>query len=114
MGKSFAPYQRNWKWFENNAAEPTAQLADQNVKPTLADSAIIRLRVNVAETGDFLGNGLVSIEYSPADEASWAAFGSGNHWNYADGAATAGNTISGYLTTGPNTLGYYHESGTLD
>ena len=112
MGKVFTPKQRNWKWFANNAAEPTTQLANEITKPTLADSAIIRLRLTIAETGDIIGIGALSLQYSPVNETSWAAFGAGQHWNYANGAATEGNTIAGNLVSDASALGLYHESGT--
>ena len=113
MGKTFTPQQVAWQWYVNNAAEPSTALAAQVTKPTLADDAIIRLRMNVAEIGDIAGSGIVTLEYSTND-VDFTAFGSGNHWNYADGLATEGNTITGYLITPTaDVLGLYHESATI-
>lgn len=111
MGKTFTPRQQNWKWYENNAAEPTVQLANEITKPTLTDAAIIRLRLCIIETGDITGSGALSLEYSTND-ADFTAFGAGNHWNYADGLATESGTITGNLLSDANVLGTYHESGT--
>jgi len=113
LGKTFTLSQLAWRWYANNAAEPSTALAAQITKPTLADSAIIRLRINVAETGDISGSGAITLEYSTND-TDFTAFGAGNHWDYANGAATEGNTITGTLITpAAGTLGLYHESGTI-
>ena len=111
-GKTFTPRQQNWKWFADDAAEPTSQLANENVAPTLASSNIIRLRVTIAEVGGATGSGAVSVEYS-TDDTNFTAFGAGNHWNYANGQATAGNTTTTFKTSDATTNGLYHESGTL-
>lgn len=56
----FAQQQSNWKFFQDDAFEPTIQLADENVKPTLADSNIIRCRVAI----NTFDTGIVSMQYS--------------------------------------------------
>lgn len=33
---AFTPVQNNWRWMDDDAAEPTTPLADEVVKPTLA------------------------------------------------------------------------------
>jgi hypothetical protein len=119
MGGTFTPLQRNWKWFDDDAAEPTTQLADENVKPTLADNnSNIRLRLDITETGNKAKNNiLLNLEYSTND-VDFTAFGAANHWDYADGQATEGNTVTSYKLTGPDTAGEYSESaggsGTYD
>ena len=93
---------QNWKIFANNAAEPSTQLANENTKPTLADSSIIRLRVTLAETGDANGgNEAWSLQYdTDSGFSSPQSFGAApQHWNYADGLGTEGSTISGFLTS---------------
>lgn len=113
--KTFTPDQRNWKWYANNAAEPSTQLANENVKPTLADSAIIRLRVTLGETGDANGpNEAWSLQYDTnSGFSSPQSLGPSQHWDYANGAATEGDTITGHLTSDGTTLGLYFESGTF-
>lgn len=113
MGKAvFTPYQQNWRWYQNNAAEPTIALANQNTAPNLTDTNIIRLRVGIGESGGASGSGEVTLEYS-TDDINFTAFGSGNHWNYANGLATEGNTITGNLLTTQDGQGLYHESGSI-
>jgi hypothetical protein len=114
MGATFTPYTRNWKWYANNAAEPSTQLANENTKPTLTDDSIVRLRVNVCEEGGANGtNSAWSLQYDTTSSfTSPQDLGAAQHWNYADGAATEGSTISGFLLSDTNFLGLYYESGT--
>ena len=111
MGKAVPVYeQRNWKWFEDDAAEPVQQLAAENVKPTLPDNtSIIRLRIDITETAGESGNVASSLEYS-LNDADWVAFDAGNHWNYGDGQATEGNVTTTYKLTGTDAHGEYQES----
>jgi len=108
----FTPLQRNWKWFEDDAAEPTTQLADENVKPTLADNTSnIRLRIDLSETaGGSANNQTITLEYSTND-TDFTAFGAANHWDYADGLATEGNTVTSFKLTGTDTYAVYEEGG---
>ena len=109
---AFTPEQRNWQWWDDDAAEPTTSLASENAEPTLADTGIVRLRLDITETGgDTSSNTSISLEYS-TDDSNWNAFGAAPaHWNYADGQATEGTTLTGIKLTGPTAQGEYHESG---
>lgn len=107
---AFTPKQQNWRWYQNNASEPTVPLADENVAPSMAlATTIIRLRFSIAETGGADGSGAVTLEYSTDDNTFLPVA----VWNYANGAATAGNETTTYLTTDGTTHGLYHETGTL-
>jgi len=109
---AFTPKQQNWRWYANNAAEPSTALADENAAPVvLVGTAIIRLRLTIAETGGTAGSGAVTLQYS-LDGTNFTTLGSAVQWNYANGAATEGNTVTGFLTTDADTYGLYHENGT--
>jgi hypothetical protein len=110
----FTPKQQNWKWFANDAAEPSTTLAAENAVPTVAtNTAIIRLRLTIAETGAVSGSGAVTLDYSIDGGSTWTTLGSSALWNYANGLATAGGTTTTFKTTDGITHGLYHESGTL-
>lgn len=119
MGGSFTPTQGNaWQWFTNDAAEPVEpdnQLANENAAPTLPNNtSIIRLRVQITESGGANGSGVWVVQYDRND-SSWVTLGSGNHWNWANGAATEGGTcppLAVYLLSGSNSTGQYIESPT--
>ena len=108
---TFTPNQRNWRWFADDGAEPTSALANENTAPTLANNTSkSRLRINLAEVGGGTAADVtISIQYS-TDNTNWYSMGSGNHWNYADGQATQGNTLSGLKLTDTNTKGQYVEA----
>jgi hypothetical protein len=112
-GSVYTPRQKNWKFFADDGAEPTSQLAAENVKPTLADSNIIRLRVCIAETGGKADNAVViELQYdTDAGFPSPQSFGAAQHWNYADGQATEGNTVTGLKLSDTATANEYCESG---
>ena len=109
-GKTFTPQQFLWRWYADDGAEPTTALANEVVRPTLTNSNIIRLRLQITEMGGAAGSGAVTLQYS-TDDVNFTAFGSSNHWNYANGQATEGNTIAANKLVGG--LGKYHESGTV-
>ncbi len=113
---AFTPRQQNWRWYDNDAAEPSNPLADENVAPSiLLDKGIVRLRVTVAEIGGTSGSGTITLEYS-TDDTNFSPVGAqgdqAEHWNYANGLATPGGTTTTYKTTDATTHGLYHESGT--
>ena len=114
-GAVYTPKQQNWHWYSDALAEPTAaqSLANEDVKPTLPDNtSIIRLRVCINETGGKADNNVViSLEYSTND-VDFTAFGSANHWNYANGLGTEGSTVTTQLLSDATTKNEYCESGT--
>lgn len=111
MAKTFTPRQQNWIWYTNNAAEPTVAASTLNTVAPFAN-AIYRLRITIAEIGGATGSGAVTLQYS-TDNTNFTAFGAGNAWNYANGAAVAGGTTTTFLTTDGTTHGLYHEDGAL-
>ena len=119
MGGSYVPEQRNWRFYENNAAEPSVALAALNTKPTLADhTSIIRLRVVLNETGGKKGTNTYKIYVSTTGAFSGeeVELSTSAAFNYANGLATEGDTVTSYLAThdhaNADALGEYHESGT--
>lgn len=108
MGKAvFTPDQRCWRFYAD-AASPSTPLANEDVKPTLTDSSIIRLRIALGETGDANGSFPWRLEYS-LDDSAWNSFGAAQHWDYANGADTEGNADS-ILLSDADTAGVYIES----
>ncbi|MFX1300369.1 MAG: hypothetical protein ACFFDE_05445 [Promethearchaeota archaeon] len=109
----FTPKQRNWRFYRDDAAEPSVALADEVTLASLPNAFIIRLRVNVAETGGDSGASNVSFkfEYS-TNESDWYTPGPSAAWDYADGQATEGNTVTGLKLTDTDTqLEYVESSG---
>lgn len=111
MAKTFTLNQKNWRWYADDGAEPTAALANENTAYTLSDNTTKRrLRVNLAEVGGGTANNVsFSVQYSK-DESSWSSMAAGNAWNYADGAATQGNTLAGLKLSDTSTAGQYVEA----
>lgn len=112
-GGSFIPRQQNWKWFQNDAAEPTTSLAAENTSPVLADSNIIRLRVTIAETGGKGASGQSTDILYSSDLVSWFSMSASNDWNYANGQATGGNTVTTNKLSDTSNKQKYHESSTV-
>lgn len=103
--------QSNWKWFQNDAAEPVTALANENTKPTLVNFNIIRCRIRIDCSGTSgSASFVVSMEYS-TDNTNWYEFGySPVAWDYADGLATEGVPTTTYKLTGTNAHKAYFES----
>jgi hypothetical protein len=108
---AFVPKQQNWRWYANDAAEPTTALANENTQAIINGITTTRLRFSIAETWGGTGSGAVTLEYS-TDDTNWSAFGASSSWNYANGAATEGNTVTSFKTTDGTTYGLYHENAT--
>ena len=96
MGKTFTPVQRNWKFFEDDAAEPTTQLANENTQaPLNNNNDVFRLRVEIAETGDVTSNNTLTVEYDTnSGFPSPTALGPSAHFDYGNGQATEGDTVT--------------------
>lgn len=104
------PFQENWIWYADDAAEPTTSLAAENTAPTLADNtSIIRLRMSVKDS-DGQSSAAWTLKYS-TDNSNFTAFGSGNAWNYANGQGTNGNATTTFKTSDGTEHGNYHEDG---
>lgn len=103
---------KGWRFYDDDGVEPTAALADENVKPTLANNTdIVRLRL--CHFTDGAGDRLISVLYSD-DDATWTALDAGNEWNWANGQATHGNYISGAKITDTDQNQRYMEQNGLD
>jgi hypothetical protein len=115
----FTPRQESWRWWENNAAEPTSSHAFEDTIMTLADnSEVQRLRIVIEETGgDTSENNVdMGLEYdTDSGFSSPQSLGPSAHWNYYDGLGTQGNDTTTYLisNTDPGQAtahGQYYES----
>lgn len=118
MASSYIPKQAHWKWFADDGAEPTAQLAAEDAQPTLANNTDkLRLRFCIQETGGKADNSVtISLQYSTSSAmASPSAFGAATHWNYAAGQGTEGSAVTTFKLAAvptPTTKNEYCESGT--
>ena len=93
---AFIPTQGNWRWMDDDAAEPTVALADENVSPTLGNNNdIFRLRVRIFEVGGDSGqkNGYWKIQHS-TNESDWTDLDVANHFNYANGQAIENGIVT--------------------
>jgi hypothetical protein len=109
-----------WRFYTNATPDGSmVALDDEDTAPELTqaqlENGIIRLRVQICETGGSKGDEQgVELQWSP-DNANWRdiggpSTGSGQEWVFwADGAATGGNTIGSQLLSGTATSGAYHE-----
>lgn len=116
-GAVYTPKQQNWRWYTDATPDTSmSALANENAKPTLADSLnIIRLRVTVAETGGKADNAVtIAIQYdTDSGFSSPQSLGAApQHWNYANGAGTEGSAVDTQLLTDATTKNEYCESGT--
>ena len=107
----FTPNQGNWRFMDDDAAEPTVALANENVKPTLANNDdIFRLRVRIYDSGDSnQNNGYWKIQHS-TDESTWFDLDSANHFVYANGQATEDNIVTTNKLSDTSGKGPYRES----
>ena len=109
-GAVFTPKSDEWRIYANNAAEPTTPLAAENVAPTLTTHDLIRLRINLEETGAKAANNVtVDIQYS-TDETNWYSLDAANDWQYADGLGAAGGTVTGFLLSTTDAYALYIEA----
>jgi hypothetical protein len=113
MGKPSPIFeQEDWQWWEDDAAEPTSSHAAVDTSFTMSNNnLILRLRINIAETnGGSSNNVTMKFEYS-TNESDWYTPGASNDWDYANGQATEGDTVSGLkLSPDTDTNGQYVES----
>ncbi len=106
----FEPVQQDWRFYADDAPEPSTSLAGENLPPTLANNLdIIRLRATIAELGGTDGLGTISLEYS-TDNFLWVSFGASGQWNYANGQGVGGNTIATLKLVDSDTKGKYIEN----
>jgi len=109
----FAQFQSNWKFFQDDAAEPTEQLEEENVTPTLENNNIIRCRVAVNTFGMEGATGIVSMQYS-TDDVNFSDVGSYPYdWVYANGKGDEFSQVSTFKLSNSTLYGNYYESGTL-
>ena len=119
---AFVVEQVGWRWFEDGTGSLTA-LAAENTKPTLPGAenyGVIRVRIELEETGGVADtNKIVKIQYSGdagttnADMSLDDGSNDDFHMVIADGADTAGNTISSRLLANTTESGKYHETQVL-
>ncbi|MBI3406941.1 MAG: hypothetical protein HY040_01110 [Planctomycetes bacterium] len=99
----------NWRWYQDDAAEPSTALAGENTAPALSDNtSIVRLRLAWKCSGGTVAGATATLEYS-TDDTNFTALGSGNAWNYANGQGTNGNTTTTFKTSTGTVHGVYAE-----
>ncbi len=101
---------QDWKWFEDDAAEPITQLADENTAPTITDFSIVRLRFVIRNNGDNTELFTPNLEYS-VNESDWFTLNSAAVWNWADGKGTEGDTVTTEKCSTVDDKAKYVESG---
>jgi hypothetical protein len=117
-----------WRWYSDATPDSsmTAQAAESTT-PTLSgtqmQNAKIRLRIQIIDTTGSAGSGTIALDYSEDSGSTWnpvqdqtPTSGKEGYWfRWANGAATAGNTISQNDLTGTTESGKYIEaSGTTE
>ena len=124
ISSTFTPEQTDWRWFQNDAIDPTTAnaFAAENTKPTLPGDEnyeVIRLRVLLQENGGAADSSkIVTLEFTGDGGTTRKLFANSgsiiDHMEYGNGLATNGDTIATTRMTNANTAGEYHEdlSGT--
>lgn len=113
MGGAFVPKQHNWRWYEDDAAEPTTPKVDENAFASCPDLEVFRLRVCIHETGGADGKlKSVDVEYSD-DESTWYALGSqgatDKTFRWYNGKAAHGDILSSFLLSCTSFADEYYE-----
>jgi hypothetical protein len=111
MGAVYTPETRNWRFYNDTAAEvgDSQAMEAENTSPTLPDNtSIVRMRIQITDTGGKKGTKTFSLEYSE-NGGTWTALGSANHFDYADGQGTVGNDITTWDLTSSDQYGEWHE-----
>ena len=104
------PKQQIWKWFVDDAAEPSSALAVENATPTLANNTSkIRLRVTLTNGGSNIVGTAFNLTYS-TDNTTFTSLGAGKAWNNADGAGPLGYYVTSFKTSDGAIYGCYHEN----
>ncbi len=110
----------NWRWYKDDAVDPVDPLAPENVAPTLTRDQmqridVLRLRVQIRETGGASDSGTIDVEYS-TNGSDWVQVGAITNRSlffFGNGQATHGDTIDSQKLTGTDESGLYHENDTL-
>lgn len=110
-----------WRWYTDEATDGAmVPLANENTAPTIQSwmiqDGILRLRLQLSETGGAGGSGAVSVQYSGGGayqtlEPQTPASGREGWWfRYANGKATDGGTVGSQLLSGSTVSGKYIET----
>lgn len=117
---AFTPKQGNWRFYEDDGAQPTTPLANQNVGPTgIQRLTKIRLRICIHETaGSPYGtNQDIQVQWS-TDDISYFDIGAqgaiDKPFRWADGQAVDGNPIGAALLTCTTSNGKNHEQACVN
>jgi hypothetical protein len=104
------PKSENWRIYCDDAAEPVLPLAAENTAPILNGATqVIRVRVTLKGTASSGNTSALKMQYS-TDDVNFTDMGSGNHFNWYDGAGTQGNTVTSNLLSDASTKKIYIES----
>jgi hypothetical protein len=103
----------NWRWYADDAPEPVAPLAGQNVAISgIALGGLIRLRFCIHTTCAGLTNADIEVQWS-TDQVIWTDIGAQGAitqpWRWANGQATDQAALAGQKLTCTTVQGKYHE-----
>lgn len=116
MGHTWTdPVSYNWRWYEDDGAEPTTALAAENAVYAIPHGAyfkVLRLRIQIREQGNLGGTGTLGLKYRNATQPSiwYSVTGASSLVRYYDGQAVEGNTLAGAKLSDTDYLGKYQES----
>jgi len=113
-GGSFIPASQNWRWYENNAVEPTVAMAAENVAAAWDGTGVIRLRLSTAEIGGKTGPlNVAIIRWATSTSGPWNILDFADDMDWGNGLATHGDLIGGLLLTDSIDQGDYFENESL-
>jgi hypothetical protein len=126
----YTPTLGSYRWYENNAAEPTVALAAIDTKYTVTNDDMptpsgvitpLRFRFQIVETGGVAGTLTLNLQYRTREPVA-VALGDYQAFNttanvaeqrqylgWANGLGTAGNATTTFLVTGSDANGEYCE-----
>jgi len=100
----------NWKFYQDDFAEPVATLAGENVKATLLNNTnVIRLRIMTEVSGGSVHIAVSSMYWS-LDNVNWNSFGPASAWDFANGKATEFDNVTLLKLSDSTVNGPYIES----
>lgn len=111
-GATFTPNLYDWRWYQDDAANPVTPYANLNTtySGTDASTTIFRLRWNVRDSGRKSANNIAtSFQYS-TDQTNWNTIGTTAAWNFANGQGTNGTILSTNLLASSTASAEYCET----
>lgn len=113
MGATFTPRLYDWRWYADDAQDPTSAYANLNTtySGTDASTTIFRLRWNVRDIGGKASNVATTFQYNTSTGATgWTSIGTSAAWNFALGQGLGNTTISVTRLASTTDAGEYIET----